>query len=76
MVALVSGLPLAVSSLVGLFISILQSATQIQEQSVSYCAKFLAVGSVVALCAPWFSTKLIEFYQTMIGSIVALGNMP
>ena len=75
-VALVSGIPLAVSSLAGLVVAVLQAATQIQETSISYCAKFAAVAAVGVVLSDWFCTKVIDFFQTIVASIAALGNMP
>ena len=75
-VALVSGIPLAVSSLVGLLVAVLQAATQIQEQSISFCSKFIAVGAVGALLSGWFCRKLVDFFQMVLVSIASLGQLP
>jgi len=51
--------------IVGLIISILQAVTQIQEQTLSFVPKMIAMAAITLLCASWLMTKLLEFSQTM-----------
>lgn len=44
---------LGVSIIVGLIISILQTATSIQEQTITFVPKILAVLITCGLCAAW-----------------------
>lgn len=76
MVAVLSGIPLIVSSLSGLLVAFLQTVTQIQEQSISYLARFVSVSVVVALLFTRFSSEMISFSQQLIASIEFLGRMP
>lgn len=69
MIALFSGIPLLVSSIAGLLVSVIQAATQIQEQSVSHLVRFVAVGAVIALFGPWFFSEISEFIQQTLASI-------
>ena len=75
-VLLVSGIPLAVSCLAGLAISVLQAATQIQEQSIQYVVRFLAVSGVLIVCGGWFWHEVVIFLQRMLASFAQLGHMP
>ena len=50
LVALLSGIPLLISSLCALVVAVLQAATQVQEQSVAFLVKFLVVGGMSLLC--------------------------
>jgi type III secretion protein S len=43
LVLVLSAPPILVASVVGLVVAVLQSATQLQEQTVQYAAKFLAI---------------------------------
>jgi flagellar biosynthesis protein FliQ len=52
---------LAVSLLVGLVVSILQTVTSIQDQTVSYVPRLIAVGVVVLLAMP-FSLQLATHF--------------
>lgn len=46
---------------VGLFIGILQAATQIQEMTLSFIPKLAAVAAVLFFAGPWMLTILIDF---------------
>jgi flagellar biosynthesis protein FliQ len=66
MVALfISGPILGVGLLVGLVISLFQAVTQIQEQTLSFVPKIVAMAVAVILILPWLSLKLIEFSTRM-----------
>ncbi|HHY23903.1 MAG TPA: flagellar biosynthesis protein FliQ [Clostridiaceae bacterium] len=52
---------LGISLLVGLAVSIFQATTQIQEQTLSFVPKILAVVISLILFGPWMLNKLIEF---------------
>jgi flagellar biosynthetic protein FliQ len=46
---------------VGLFIGILQAATQIQEMTLSFIPKLAAVAAVLFFVGPWMLTILVDF---------------
>ncbi|MEL7156768.1 MAG: flagellar biosynthesis protein FliQ [Actinomycetota bacterium] len=46
---------------VGVFMGLLQSVTQIQEQTLSFVPKFAAVGAVVAIAGNWMMRTMVEF---------------
>ncbi|RDJ04501.1 EscS/YscS/HrcS family type III secretion system export apparatus protein [Rhizobium grahamii] len=52
--------PLITAVIVGLTISIIQAATQIQDETLHLTVKLLAVVAVIALFAPLLSAPLIE----------------
>ena len=60
------------SLVVGLLVSLLQSVTSIQEQTLSFVPKLLAVSLVVVLGAPWILRQLMQF---TIGFISRLPEM-
>ncbi len=53
--------PLAAALLVGLVISILQAATQVQEQSLTFVPKIIAVFLTLAIMAPWTIRVMLNF---------------
>lgn len=55
-----SFLPLAVSMLVGFIFAVLQAATQIQEQTLSFVPKILSVAAVLYITAPYFSRLMTD----------------
>lgn len=54
---------LGLSLIVGLAVSIFQATTQIQEQTLSFIPKILAVLAGVALFGSWMLKVLMEFTQ-------------
>ena len=52
---------LLVAMIVGLVIAILQAATQIHEQTISFAPKAIAVGLMLFFLAPWMTNECIDF---------------
>jgi flagellar biosynthetic protein FliQ len=50
----------AVALAVGLFVSVAQTATQVQEQTLSYVPKLLAVALALAVFGPWMLGQLVQ----------------
>lgn len=55
-----------VSLVVGLFISIAQTVTSIQEQTLTFAPRIVAVVGVVILLTPWYLSTLKTFTIAMI----------
>jgi len=47
--------------LVGVVVSLIQAVTSIQEQTLSFAPKLVAVGAVIVIGAPWMIRQLMEF---------------
>jgi flagellar biosynthetic protein FliQ len=61
-VAMILSFPvLLVSMIVGLVISIFQATTQINEMTLSFVPKLIAVAIVMILTAPWTMNSMIDF---------------
>jgi flagellar biosynthetic protein FliQ len=58
---LVGGPILVTSLLVGLVIGIIQTKTQVQEQTVSFVPKILVLLAVIGLCLPWLTERMTDF---------------
>ncbi|MBQ2706403.1 MAG: flagellar biosynthesis protein FliQ [Agathobacter sp.] len=56
---------LLISLIVGLIISIFQTVTSIQEQTLTFVPKILAVFLSMMLFGSWMMNTLIEFMQTL-----------
>ena len=52
---------LGVALIVGLLISILQAVTQIQEQTLSFIPKILALVAVIAIAGPWMLGTIVNW---------------
>jgi flagellar biosynthetic protein FliQ len=61
---LVVSAPLVLTALgVGFLVSVLQAASQLQEFTLSFVPKILAVLLVLAMVAPWMGEQLVRFTQ-------------
>lgn len=72
--ALVTGLMVAgpiliISLVVGLIISIFQATTQIQEQTLTFVPKLIAIIIVLVLGGPWMLNKLVMLTNELFQSI-------
>ena len=70
---LIAGPVLAAALVVGLIISVLQVATQLQEMTLSYVPKMLTAAIVLILLGPWMVHRLTQFAIEMISIIPSLG---
>ena len=69
---LVSAPLLLTALVVGLLVSIFQAATQINEMTLSFIPKLLAMFAVLVLVGPWILTTLVDYVQRLFASIPAL----
>lgn len=66
LMAMVVSLPiLAVAVAVGLVTAVVQSATQVQDQSVSAVPRLVACAIALLVLAGWMVSKLVSFAQAM-----------
>ncbi|OGO39682.1 MAG: EscS/YscS/HrcS family type III secretion system export apparatus protein [Chloroflexi bacterium RBG_16_57_9] len=65
---------LGVSLVVGLGISLFQAVTQINEMTLSYVPKLLAIGVVLALLAPWMLNQMIRYMSGILNALPALAR--
>jgi flagellar biosynthetic protein FliQ len=54
---------------VGLIVSIVQAATQINEATLSFVPKVIAAVAVLAVAGPWMLTTLVEYLQRTLQAI-------
>lgn len=72
-VTLLMAAPALISALVvGLIISIFQAATQINESTLQFVPKLVAMFIVLLLAGPWMLQYLIDYIQRLFGSIPQL----
>jgi len=60
-----AGPVLVVGMLIGLVISLLQAVTQIQEQTLTFVPKMIAMAIAAIVFMPWLIMKILSFAQTM-----------
>lgn len=63
---------LLVGLVIGLVVSVFQAVTQIQEQSLVFIPKLLAVALVLVVAGPWMLDQLLTYCQELYAGI---GNM-
>lgn len=60
---------------VGLLVSILQAATQINEMTLTFIPKLFAMVIVLLLGGPWMITVMTDFTKEIFNSIVMVSNI-
>ncbi|MFH1499685.1 MAG: flagellar biosynthetic protein FliQ [Verrucomicrobiota bacterium] len=65
---------LAITLVVGLITSLIQSVTSIQEQTLTFAPKIVAAAGLLMLAGPWLLRSLTEFAVEMITRIAGLGG--
>jgi flagellar biosynthesis protein FliQ len=69
LVLLVSAPALLASLVVGLVVSVLQAATQIQDPAVAYVPKLVAVLLVLLVSGPYLGAQVVRFAQALLVAI-------
>ena len=68
---LVAGPIMMVSLGVGLFISVFQVVTQIQEMTLTFVPKMIAIFFTLLLLGPWMLGSLVKFASALLTNIPA-----
>ena len=67
----VGGPPLLVALIVGLLIALLQAVTQINEATLTFIPKMIAIIIVLAVMAPWMMEVLQNYSSEIFGNFAA-----
>ncbi|SLM63282.1 MULTISPECIES: type III secretion system export apparatus subunit SctS [Dickeya] len=60
LVVMLSAPPLLVAVIVGVLISLLQAVMQLQDQTLPFAVKLVAVGLALAMTGRWIGVELIQ----------------
>ena len=72
-ITLLTAAPLLIVALVvGVLVSLVQAITQLQEQTLTFIPKLVAVGFVAVLALPWMMRQLIQYLVEMLRSLPML----
>ena len=63
---------LLVTLVVGLLISIFQAATQINEMTLSFIPKLIALAGTVVVLGPWLITTMVDYMRSLLTGIPQL----
>ncbi len=62
--------PLLIAALVtGLVVSIFQAATQINEMTLSFIPKLVAIFATMVIAGPWMLSLLVDYMRRLLESI-------
>ena len=62
---------LGVAMVVGVLISLIQSVTQIQEQTVAFVPKIVAMVLALSITLPWLISRMVQYSTDLIEGIPA-----
>ncbi|ADM37732.1 flagellar biosynthesis protein FliQ [Bacillus subtilis] len=66
---MISGPLLAIALLVGLIVSIFQATTQIQEQTLAFIPKIVAVLLALIFFGPWMLSTILSFTTELFSNL-------
>jgi flagellar biosynthetic protein FliQ len=67
----VSAPMLGLGLIVGLIVSVFQATTHIQEQTLAFIPKILAVFAALLLFGPWILNTLVDFTSRLLGNLAS-----
>ncbi|MFT4063131.1 flagellar biosynthesis protein FliQ [Paraburkholderia sp.] len=65
---------LLVALAVGLLVSLFQAATQINENTLSFIPKLLAIAATMVIAGPWMLTTMLDYLRHTLSAIPTLVN--
>ncbi len=69
LVLIASAPPVLTSMAVGLLVSVVQATTQIQEQTLTFVPKLVAVMVSLVIAGPWIAEQLVRFTRVVFEGI-------
>jgi flagellar biosynthesis protein FliQ len=72
LILLISAGPMLASMLVGFVVGIFQATTQIQEQTLSFVPKMVAVFLSLLVLGPWMLAQAVKFARALFESIATV----
>ena len=63
---ILGGPPLIVSLVVGLVVSLIQAVTQLNESTLTFIPKVVAILAVLVLLGPWMLESLLDFARSIL----------
>ena len=66
--------PIVVASVVGTLLSLLQALTQVQEQTLSFAVKLVAVGLTIYLTARWGGGEIFNYTAALFDAVPGLAR--
>jgi len=73
LILILSAPPIVISMIFGLTVAIFQAATQIQEQTLSFTVKLVAVILTILLMGGFLSSQIMQYTQTIFNNFYKWG---
>ena len=67
-------IPIIVATVIGIIVSLLQALTQIQEQTLGFAVKLIAISLTILACASWMGAQLLLSTQAIFTRFALLGH--
>lgn len=74
LILILSGPPIIISMTFGLFVAIFQAATQIQEQTLSFTVKLVAVILTIMIMGGFLSAQILRFASNIFDNFYKWGT--
>lgn len=74
LILILSAPPILISLFFGILVSIFQAATQIQEQTLSFTIKLVAVTLTLMYLGGWLGAQIMSFANSIFKGIPTFGN--
>ena len=74
LILILSGPPIVISMAFGLFVAIFQAATQIQEQTLSFTVKLVAVILTIMVMGGFLSAQILQFANNIFQNFFRWGT--
>ena len=65
-------IPIVVATVIGIIVSLLQALTQIQEQTLGFAVKLIAISLTLLVCASWMGSTLLLYTQDIFTNFALL----
>ena len=67
-------LPIVVATVIGLLVSLLQALTQIQEQTLGFAVKLVAIAVTIMAAGSWLGGEMLLYTQDIFGKLPLFGR--
>ena len=71
-----SAIPMVVIALAAGIVALIQTATQIQEQSVTHLVRLITFIAVVALMGDWAGSEVVSLFERSLRALESVGRGP
>ena len=67
-------IPIIVATVIGLIVSLLQALTQIQEQTLGFAVKLIAISLTIMFSASWMGAQMLLYTQDIFVRFPLIGR--